>query len=58
MKLPRKLKKALKKAVLKNIDPAWKSKEVRINRISKTSYPQLVREPKHKGTFVTSYSLG
>ncbi len=58
MKIPRKLKKELKKSLLKLIDPAWKSNEIRIDSVGKTSYPtQRSGVAKYKGTYVTSYRL-
>lgn len=58
LKLPRKIKKALKKAILKDIDPNWKSKEVRIDRVSKTSYPSVKKGfATYKGFIVESFRL-
>lgn len=57
MKLPRKLKKKLKKALLET-RTEWKSSEVRIDGIRKTSFPQIKDGfAMHKGTIVTSFRL-
>ena len=58
MKIPRKLKKELKKAILSKIDASWRSKDVRIDKIKNTSYPSLKQGfGMFKGTIVTSYRL-
>ena len=59
MKLPRKLKKQLKKSVLKD-SKEWKTSEVRIDRIEKSSInlPYLFRcRPYYKATQVKSFRL-
>lgn len=68
MKTPRKLKKALKKAVLFKKDIRWRSYEVRLNRVEKLTGVMAERMsrvgsdgqpyvPHYKNLFVTSYSL-
>lgn len=50
IKLPRNLKKALKKSLLRRIDPAWKSNDIKIKD---------VRNNWHNGQKeVTAYTLG
>lgn len=68
MKLPRKTKKALKKAVLFGKDPAWKTSEVKIIDAKKYTGYKAKRHrrtnqygqpftPFFKSTFVTGYQL-
>ena len=56
-RLPRKLKKGLKKAILKDVDPAWKSKDVVIGRVER-HFIWSKRNPTYKGMTVMSYKLG
>ncbi|WP_271856099.1 hypothetical protein [Patiriisocius marinus] len=60
MKLSRKLKKGLKKAVLKKIDSDWKTSELRLNRVEHFwNYKHKDKGlPVFKNKVVTAYSLG
>jgi lipid II:glycine glycyltransferase (peptidoglycan interpeptide bridge formation enzyme) len=57
MKISRKTKKELKKQILSNIDSAWKSKELIIDKVEKFSR-YATRNATYKGLTVTSYRLG
>lgn len=54
--LPRKAKKSLKRMLMKTIDPAWKSKEVRIKTLRPKKYRQEVSY--YKNLCICSYELG
>lgn len=59
VKLPRKIKKELKKLVLKPIDTAWKSKEVKIQRVSRENrFRNRSNSITYKGLTVISHQLG
>lgn len=56
IKLPRKMKKAFKKMILIGKDPAWKTKHVRINHV--TRYSRYYKRSPTIGSYtVTGYSL-
>lgn len=57
MKISRKVKKELKKQILSNIDSAWKSKELIIDKVERFSR-HAKRNATYKGLTVTSYRLG
>lgn len=60
-RLPRKLKKGLKKAILFPIDPDWRSNDVKITSIKRIFYFRLknaFERPKYKAFAVTGYTLG
>jgi len=56
-RLPRKTKKELKKLILKDKDPAWKTKECKITSITK-HYRYSDKRPTFNGISVTGYTLG
>jgi len=56
-RLPRKVKKVLKKLILKGKDPNWKTKDCRITSIRR-HYKNSHTVSTYKGISVTSYSLG
>ena len=55
VKLPRKLKKNLKKVVLKGVDPTWKTSEVKIIKIGRKKHPA---DKAYKQIALHCYSLG
>lgn len=57
IKLPRKIKKELKKLILKGKSKEWKSKDVRIREVKK-HHLRNVFIPTYKNNTVVSYSLG
>lgn len=56
-RLPRKTKKELKKLILKDKYPAWKTKECKITSITK-NYRYSYKRPTFKNISVTGYNLG
>ena len=57
MKISRKTKKELKKQILSNIDSAWKSKDLIIDKVERFSR-YTTRNATYKGLTVTAYRLG
>jgi len=56
MKLPRKIKKELKKKILYVIDVNWRSKDIKITQVEKHSRYSHINAT-HRRFTVTSYSL-
>lgn len=56
-RLPRKIKKEFKKLILKDSDPAWKPKDVRILGFKRASR-YFDKSPTVKGITVNHYTLG
>jgi len=57
MKIPRKLKKAIKAKIVKAHDGVWKSKEIKITSIQKNSRYRF-RNPTVKGVTLMGFTLG
>lgn len=55
-KIPRKIKKELKKIIISRIDSAWKPKEVLITSITKPRYKD--NRPTFRNFTVSGYNLG
>lgn len=56
-RLPRKTKKVLKKLILKDKDPNWKTKDCKITEIRRY-YRNSEKVPTFKGISVVGYTLG
>jgi len=55
MRIPRKIKKGLKKAILNGAHPAFKLRDVKINKVAKQNYYH--RMPTYRGYEASSFEV-